>query len=143
MRAYLTISTLKFTSHPYHLQDLLYVCQKLNWLINSYVKYSCFRNSAIWLSYSIFDITQLKIYNATFMFHESITICQKTNWNRNIADLIILQFNWLRVFKHTRLKIYKPSLTFFESISAYQKSSWFIKGTLMQIWKSPCMFFFI
>ena len=73
------------------------------YIINSYLEYSWFKNSAIWLTESIFDFTQLLIHKPTFMFLESITnympkIRSVLHFFLDIAHLRILQSSWLRAF---------------------------------------------
>ena len=73
------------------------------YIINSYLEYSWFKNSAIWLTESIFDFTQLLIHKPTFMFLESITnympkIRSVLHFFLDIARLRILQSGWLRAF---------------------------------------------
>ena len=102
------------------------------YIINSYLEYSWLKNSAIWLTESIFDFTQLLIHKPTFMFLESITnympkiksVLHFFSWYSSFKNSAI----WLieSIFNHAKLKIYKTFFTFLESLSACHKSSWFI-----------------
>ena len=42
--------------------------QKSSWFINAYLKSSWYKNFAIWLAKSIFDLAQSKIYNFSLFF---------------------------------------------------------------------------
>ena len=74
------------------------------------MKYSWYKNFAIWLAKSIFDLAQSKIYNFSFFFFfffESISTCHKSSlfilfWDT--ADLRILQSDWLRTLWLTTLE---------------------------------------
>ena len=84
--------------------------QKSSWFINASLKSSWYKNFAIWLAKSIFDLAQSKIYNFSlffFFFFESISTCHKSSlfilfWD--IDDLRILQSYWLRTLWLTTLE---------------------------------------
>ena len=53
---------------PFMFLESISACQKSSWFINSYLRYNWFRNSAIWLVKSLFDLTKLKNFKSTFLF---------------------------------------------------------------------------
>ena len=64
-----------------------------------------YKNPEIWLVESTFDHIQLKIYKTSFMFLESISLCQKSNW----SIILFLRYNWFK----------NPAISLADSILAH------------------------
>ena len=83
LRPYLTkIFTWELTSFK-----SLSTYKLLGWLTSSLLRYSCFKNSAIWKVESIFDSDQLQIFKSLFTFLHSISACKKIM----LIDIIALE----------------------------------------------------
>ena len=85
------LSTL-FLQNTFFTEHFWITASESSWFINSYLKYSRLKNSAIWLADRIFEDDQLGIYKPSFTFPESVSACQKSSW----FILIFLKYSWFK-----------------------------------------------
>ena len=81
-----------FYRTPFFTEHFWITASESSWFINSYLKYSRLKNSAIWLADRIFEDDQLGIYKPSFTFPESVSACQKSSW----FILIFLKYSWFK-----------------------------------------------
>ena len=101
----------KFTSYLLF-PDSISTCQKSSWFINLFLKYSWFKNLAIWLAKSIFNTNQLKMFEAFFTLTWSTLVYKKSCWSTQL----LLRYRWFKnpwiwliehISDHVSVKIYK------------------------------------
>ena len=64
---------------PFRFLESISTCWKPVRFICSYLRYIWFKNSSIWWTENIFDLTQLKIFKSPFIFLQYLNI-QKSSW---------------------------------------------------------------
>ena len=74
---FLNMPNLKFTNLLLRFLNLYLHVKNI---VDSDFRDSCFENSAIWLTQSLFDLTELKIFLSTFISLQFISACKKSRW---------------------------------------------------------------